>query len=319
MKTSLRVKRYNPEDDKNGTYFEEFSVDMEEYNTVLDALIAVREYEDESLAVRCSCRGSICGSCGIRVNGNGALACKTKILSVAPNEEMITVEPMGNMPVLRDLVTDMTPFWDKLRGVEPWLQVDGPEPEGEYIASPDAMTHLNGVMSCIMCGVCVSDCTSLEVFDQFVGPAALAKAYRFVADPRDEADLSRLGALNEPGGIWDCTRCMACVQVCPKGVAPMERIMKLRDAAIEAGFDNTSGARHAEVFTEIIKQDGHLDETMLTVGTIGMFNISRMMSLLPIAVRALLHRKLPLMYPFTHVSAGVTQIRKIFDHVEAKK
>ena len=125
------MKRYNPEDEDKGTYFEEFTVDMEEYNTVLDALIAVREYEDESLAVRCSCRGSICGSCGIKVNGNGALACKTKILSVAPNEETITVEPMGNMPVLRDLVTDMTPFWDKLRGVEPWLQVEGPEPEGE--------------------------------------------------------------------------------------------------------------------------------------------------------------------------------------------
>jgi len=112
---------------------------------------------------------------------------------------------------------------------------------------------------------------------------------------------------------------MACVQVCPKGVAPMDRIMKLRDAAIEAGFDNTPGARHAEVFTEIIKQDGHLDETMLTLGTIGMFNIGRMMSLVPIAFRALVHGKLPLMYPFTHVSQGVTQIRKIFDHVEAKK
>ncbi len=132
----------------------------------------------------------------------------------------------------------------------------------EYIVPNDAMVHLAGVMSCIMCGACVSDCTVLEVDPNFLGPAALAKAYRFVGDPRDSADASRLGELNEYGGMWDCTRCMQCVEVCPKGVAPMDRIMSLRDEAMKAGYNNTYGARHANAFADSVEQSGRLDEVL---------------------------------------------------------
>ena len=130
------------------------------------------------------------------------------------------------------------------------------EPEAEHIASNESMTHLLGVMNCIMCGACVSECTALEVDPTFTGPAALAKAYRFVADPRDEEKKSRLGKLNENSGVWDCTRCLACVEVCPKDVAPMERIVKMRDLAIEEGYTNTSGFRHTESFNDSIKKHG---------------------------------------------------------------
>jgi len=317
MQQKLKVRRYNPEAGDSAPHYEEFTVEVEEYNTVLDALIKVREYQDDSLAVRCSCRGAICGSCGMRINGQGTLACKTKVTSVAAQGETITVEPMGNMPVLKDLVTDMQPFWSKVRQVTPWLRPEGPEPEAEYVVPPESMTHLNGVMACIMCGVCVSDCTALEVDANFIGPAALAKAYRFAADPRDGTVVERLRTLNEYGGIWDCTRCMECVQVCPKGVAPMERIMALRDRAIEAGFTNTYGARHAEAFAELVRDSGRLDETMLTIKTVGFFNIGKLISFIPVGWRALTHNKLPSL--IHHSIPGVDQVQHIFDRVEGKR
>ena len=183
-------------------YFQEYQLNMDRADTVLDALMHIRDTLDESLTLRCSCRGAICGSCGMRINGHAALACKTKVQAMASERGVVQVEPMNNMPVIKDLVTDMVGFWDKVRQVQPWLQPAGPEPEGEYLASSESMNHLTGVMGCIMCGACVSDCAALEVDERFVGPAALAKAYRFVADPRDGAGWSRLSALNEPGGMW---------------------------------------------------------------------------------------------------------------------
>ena len=317
MQITLRVRRYNPDEERPARYDQEFNVQVEEYNTVLDALIHVREYVDDSLAVRCSCRGAICGSCGMRINGHGTLACKTKIVSVASDGDTIEVEPMGNMSVIKDLVTDMKPFWEKVRQVEPWLQPRGPEPEGEYLAPPEAMTHLNGVMSCIMCGACVSDCTALEVDANFIGPAALAKAYRFVADPRDAADQRRLGVLNEYAGIWDCTRCMECVQVCPKGVDPMDRIMALRDRAMEVGFTETYGAHHAEAFADVVRDSGWLDETMLTIKTLGFFNVPKLITYLPMLWRVLIHNKMPKL--IHEAIPGVDQVRRIFDRVEGKR
>ncbi|MDH5563064.1 MAG: succinate dehydrogenase/fumarate reductase iron-sulfur subunit [Nitrospirota bacterium] len=182
MHTTLRVRRYNPEQDHPSPYYQEYDLAFDPSDSVLDGLIKVRETIDDSLTLRCSCRGAICGSCGMRINGHAALACKTKIISVAPLGETIDVEPMNNMPVIKDLVTDMAPFWEKIRQIQPWLRPAEPAPVAEYLAPPESMNHLAGVMSCIMCGVCVSDCTVLEVDTNFLGPAALAKAYRFVAD-----------------------------------------------------------------------------------------------------------------------------------------
>ena len=198
MQVTLNVKRYDPEAADQTPRFEEFRIEAESHFTVLDGLIKVREEVDPSLAVRCSCRASICGSCAMRVNGHAALACKTK-LSTSLHDGAVSVEPMGNQRVVKDLVTDASLFWGKIRAVEPFLQPKGPEPEEEYIASNDAMLNLITPMGCIMCGACVSDCTVLEVDKNFLGPAALAKAYRFVGDPRDEADADRLSTLNEYG------------------------------------------------------------------------------------------------------------------------
>lgn len=318
MHTILRVRRFNPESPNPAPYDQEYVLDLEPSETVLDGLLKIRETVDDSLTLRCSCRGAICGSCGMRINGHAMLACKTKIVTVAPQGGLIRVEPMSNMPVIKDLVTDMEPFWQKIRRVEPWLQPDGPPPEAEYVVPPAAMQHLTGVMACIMCGVCVSDCTVWEVDSTFLGPAALAKAYRFVADPRDAATMRRLLALNQPTGMWDCTRCMECVEVCPKHVAPMDRIMALRAKGMTARVPSTCGSRHAEVFTDIIRQKGRLDEPLLAVKTLGLRNWGRLLSMLPLAIQSFIHRKLPPSGPLHRAIPGIRSIRRIFARVEKR-
>ena len=311
MEVTFSVKRFNPDEGSQSSRFQTYTLDMDDSATVLDGLIRIREEIDGTLTLRCSCRSAICGSCGMRINGQAGLACNTKVIDVMRDDSPITVEPMGNMTVLKDLVTDMAIHWDKVLAIEPWLQNSGPEPEAEYIAPNEDMVHLAGVMSCIMCGACVSDCTTLEVDKNFVGPAALAKSYRFVADPRDDADNSRLGSLNEYGGMWDCTRCMQCVEVCPKGVAPMERIMSLRDKAIEAGYTNTYGARHAEAFAKSVEHSGWLDETGLVVNTFGKTNIKEMIKLIPVAARSFRVGKVP---PLIHKKRpGAENVQRIFE------
>ncbi|MCH7593527.1 MAG: succinate dehydrogenase iron-sulfur subunit [Chloroflexi bacterium] len=242
MEQTLRVKRYDPENPDAAGY-QEYTIEVDDTFTVLDALLKIRDEIDGTLSMRCSCRASICGSCAMRVNGQAKLVCKTRVSSVSPDGEPITIDPPGNMPVIKDLVVDFKPFWDKIRAVDPFLRPEGEEPEAEHLVSDDSMVHLVGVMNCIMCGACVSDCTVLEVDPNFLGPAALAKAYRFIKDPRDSHAKDRLARLNEDSGVWDCTRCMQCVEVCPKDVDPMGRIMIMRDMAMEAGFNNTPGSR----------------------------------------------------------------------------
>jgi succinate dehydrogenase / fumarate reductase iron-sulfur subunit len=319
MQATLAIRRYDPENTHVGSYTQEFKLEVPEHFTVLDSLIKIREEEDPSLSLRCSCRAAICGSCAMRVNGQARLACKTKVISLSPSENPITVEPMGNQRVIRDLVVDTTPFWNKVRSVQPFLQPEGPEPEEEYIAPNDAMIELTGVMGCIMCGACVSDCTALEVDSNFLGPAALAKAYRFIGDPRDGADSDRLGSLNEDGGVWDCTRCYMCVEVCPKGVAPMDRIMQIREKIVGSGITNTPGARHIASFSHSVAHSGWLDESRLAVDSWGMFNIPKLIAALPVGLRALIRGKFPLPAPFHKKRPGSDNIARIFRRMEGSQ
>ena len=317
MDVKVNIRRYDPDAAVPVAYWQEFSLAIPENATVLDALIQIREEMDGTLSLRCSCRSAICGSCAMRVNGHAVLACKTRASESLNTVGVMTVEPAGVMTVMKDLVVDFDPFWEKIRAVEPYLQPQGPEPEGEYIASNESMLHLSGVTACIMCGACVSDCTVLEVDPTFLGPAALAKAYRFTADPRDgdAAGVSRprLEQLSLPSGMWDCTRCNECVQVCPKGVAPMDRIMALREQAISLGLGDNNGARHAEAFTESVAHSGRLDELRLPVKTVGMFNLPALLSFLPVGLRALTHGKLP---PLVHKSVeNVQNVRRLFSKV----
>jgi succinate dehydrogenase / fumarate reductase iron-sulfur subunit len=157
----------------------------------------------------------------------------------------------------------------------------------------------------------------LEVDPNFLGPAALAKAYRFVADPRDGQEKSRLDSLRKYSGIWDCTRCAECVEACPKGVDPMQRIMVLRDRAMRIGFDKEIGARHTDAFVELVGHSGRLDELRLPIKTVGMFNLPAMKSLTPVGLRALIRGKMP---PIFHkMLPNVENVRRIFRRLEPEE
>jgi succinate dehydrogenase / fumarate reductase, iron-sulfur subunit len=281
---TLKVRRFKPED-REGPYWESFHVDLDPTLSVLDGLLQAKDRDDGSLAVRCSCRAAICGSCGVKINGQSTLACKTMLEEAQSYAEShavaaqvggdktkgngrteIVVEPMGNMPVIKDLVTDMeSTHWKKIRRVTPWLLPEGDPPEREYVVPPESMIDVTQSMACIQCGACVSSCLSMEADPDFIGPAALAKAYRFVGDPRDAETVERLHDLaQDPHGIYDCTHCFSCIDACPKGVAPMDQIMRLRRAASEQGIDDVNnGQRHGAAFTKIIRSKGTNDEALL--------------------------------------------------------
>ncbi|MBX6351494.1 MAG: succinate dehydrogenase iron-sulfur subunit [Clostridia bacterium] len=306
MEVTLRVFRFNPETDERPRW-QEYRVTVEDYATVLDALIEVRESVDETLALRCSCRSHICGSCAMRINRRSGLACKTKVREVADADGVVTVEPMATMRVIKDLVVDLEPFFDKVRAVEPYLQPAGPPPEREYIASHEDMENVKGAQACILCGACVSACTVMEVDGSFLGPTALAKAWRFVADPRDAADEKRLTALSGPGGIWDCTHCFMCVEVCPKGVAPMERILDLRRRAMEAGLTDNNGSRHSQAFVDSISESGWLDETKVAIrSTSGPLEL---LGWAPVGIRSFVRGKVPLRH---YKRPGAEHVKRIF-------
>jgi succinate dehydrogenase / fumarate reductase iron-sulfur subunit len=281
----LKVRRFQPEE-AEGPYWESFDVDLDPTLSVLDGLLQAKDREDGSLAVRCSCRAAICGSCGMKINGQSTLACKTMLEEAQSYAEShavaaqvggdktssnggkpeIVVEPMGNMPVVKDLVTDMeSTHWTKIRRVTPWLLPEGDPPEREYIVPPESMIDITQSMACIQCGACVSSCLSMEADPDFIGPAALAKAYRFIGDPRDAEGKERLHDLaNDPHGIYDCTHCFSCIDACPKGVAPMDQIMRLRRAADHEEIqDQNHGHNHMASFTRIIEKKGTLDEALL--------------------------------------------------------
>jgi succinate dehydrogenase / fumarate reductase, iron-sulfur subunit len=270
---TLKVRRYKPESGE-GPYWENFDGELEESLSVLDGLLQAKDREDGSLAVRCSCRAAICGSCAMKINGQSGLACKTQVGDAHAEANRrnggnrpIVVEPMANMPVIKDLVTDMeSTHWRKIRRVTPWLLPEGDPPEREYVVPPESMIDVTQSMACIQCGACVSACLSMEADPDFIGPAALAKAYRFVGDPRDAQKRERLYDLaQDPHGIYDCTHCFACIDACPKGVAPMDQIMRLRRAAGHEHDINdvNNGRRHETAFVNIIRKKGTLDEALL--------------------------------------------------------
>ncbi len=253
---------------------------------MLDAILKVRDEVDGSVGIRCSCQQAICGSCGVRMNGKPGLACNTHLDEAAARMHgtgwnasedegdgdgasagVIEVEPMGNIPVIRDLIVDMDAVhWKKIQRVTPFLINKQPVPDREYVVPHENMVDVTQTMACIQCGACVSDCLSMEIDPLFIGPAALAKAYRFVGDPRDAEHTERLKDLSEDEhGIYDCTHCFNCIDACPKGVDPMSQIMRLRRKAgnDEQINDRNNGHRHEEAFVTLVRDYGLLNEAEL--------------------------------------------------------
>jgi succinate dehydrogenase / fumarate reductase iron-sulfur subunit len=334
---TIRVRRYDPESG-NPAYWENFDVDLPPERSVLDAILRAKWDQDGSLSIRCSCQAAICGSCAVRINGKSALACNTKLGEALERAEKrgldtIVVEPMGNMPVIKDLIVDMDAVhWKKVQRVVPWLLPEGDPPEREYIVPAETMIDVTQSMACIHCGACVSACLSLEVDPEFIGPAALAKAYRFIGDPRDAHHEDRLIDLAEdPHGIYDCTHCFACVEVCPKDVAPMNQIMRLRRRATnDYGIkDSNNGYGHEKAFVNLIEKYGTLHESQLLPRSYGdgsliksqikPKSIAALTSQLPTVINGLKSGKVnPIKAVWHHKLPDQKQVRRIFNEIESK-
>jgi len=331
---TLRLRRYDPESGE-APYWAEYKVDLEPHRSVLEGILQAKGEHDGSIGIRCSCRAAICGSCGVTINGQSGLACHTHLGEAAAHgrDGVIEVEPFNNMPVIKDLIVDMDAVhWKKIQRVTPWLLEKEPVPEREYLVPHENMVDVTQSMACIQCGACVSSCLSLEVDPLFIGPAALAKAYRFVGDPRDAAQEDRLRDLAEdPHGMYDCTHCFSCIEACPKGVAPMNQIMRLRRVAGDHEIvDRNNGHRHEAAFVTLVKDYGLLHEAELLPRSyggdswFGKFHPDagkELLDSLPVVVKGLMRRKMnPKIALFGHKlpKQDLNDVKAIYDVVKSK-
>src|SRR5689334_21967196 len=336
---TLRIRRYDPQAGE-APQWDTHTVDLGSKQSVLDAILKIKDDTDGSIGIRCSCQQAICGSCGVRMNGKPGLACNTHLEEAAkrgagvgwnPPDEgqvntVITVEPMGNMPVIRDLIVDMDAVhWKKIQRVTPWLINQEPVPEREYIVPHENMVDVTQTMACLQCGACVSDCLSMVIDPLFVGPAALAKAYRFVGDPRDAEHEARLKDLSQDEhGIYDCTHCFNCIDACPKGVEPMSQIMRLRrksgsDFHIK---DRNNGYNHEHAFVKNIRRNGILHEPDLLADSYGgKFHPAagkELASGLPTALKGLSRGKMTPRTALLHPHKAPKEVKQIFDTIEGR-
>jgi succinate dehydrogenase / fumarate reductase iron-sulfur subunit len=314
---TLAVLRFDPQVGSEARW-QRYEVELPAGSTVLEALMQVQDHQDGSLAFRRSCRHAICGSCGLRINGCARLACNTQLAVVAaearrreaaaaPAEQTgaggthaapapIRIEPLGNMPVIKDLITDMSEFWDKLRGVQPSLQSldEHPDPDHERLMSPAGYSVISQALLCVECGCCYSDCCSVEASAEFVGPTALAKVFRYAYDSRDEQTHRRMYDLSGEHGIWECTRCYFCTQRCPKHLRVRELITQLGGLAYEEGLRTDAGARRAAAVRTSVLATGRLDQARMTLEATGPL---RALTRLPVAAHAALTGKLTVRPP----------------------
>ncbi len=219
------IYRYNPETDKKPS-MQDFVLDDIDTSLMLrDALLLIKE-QDASLSFRHSCGEGVCGSDAININGKNGLACITPLNEL---KQPVVVRPVPGMPVIRDLVVDMSQFFHHYRAVKPYLIVHDPEPEIEYHQTPEQRDKLDGLYECILCGCCTTACPSFWWNpDKFRGPAALLQSYRFLADSRDQATAERISDLQGPYRLFRCHTIMNCVNVCPKGLNPTAAINNIK-------------------------------------------------------------------------------------------
>jgi len=221
----FKIYRYNPETDEQ-PYMRNYELDMEAGDMMLlDALLLIRE-QDDSLGLRKSCREGVCGSDAMNINGRNGLACITKLSTL---KQPIELRPLPGLPVIRDLIVDMTQFFKQYHSIKPYLVNNDPPPETERLQSPLQRVELDGLYECILCACCTTACPSFWWNpDKFVGPAGLLQAYRFIVDSRDQATSERLDNLEDPYRLFRCHSIMNCVDVCPKGLNPTAAIGKIK-------------------------------------------------------------------------------------------
>ena len=206
--------------------FDRFTVPAREGLTVQQALFAVQEQQDPTLVFRFSCRGAVCGSCGVVINGKPDLACRSQVSRF--QDEDIVVEPLPNLEIIKDLVVDMKPFWEKYEAVRPWLIAGTEANEKERVQSARQRMVFDRGVNCVLCACCYGACPVVARDGRYLGPAAMAKLFRFLGDSRDERGLPELEPLNNETGLWGCDTILSCIEACPKDVRPTDGIAAAR-------------------------------------------------------------------------------------------
>jgi succinate dehydrogenase / fumarate reductase iron-sulfur subunit len=225
MKYTFRILRFDPAEEEC-PHFQDFSYEPGEKKSILEALMDIRNDQDCTLSFRYSCREAVCGSCGTVINGQFELACRMMLDSLGSS--LVVVEPLPNLEIQKDLIVDMEPFWQALHAVEPYLFPGARQPEKEHRIEDRQMEQIDQYVNCIMCGCCYSACPVVSRDERYLGPAALAKLYRFVRDPRDERGYKRWVRVNTATGAWGCDTIFKCNEVCPRYVRPADGIEGLR-------------------------------------------------------------------------------------------
>ncbi len=231
LKVKVRVQRFNP-DIEAAPRYEEYPVDVEPTDRVLDALNAIKWYQDGTLTYRRSCAHGVCGSDAMRINGVNRLACKVLMRDVG---EHVTIEPLLGFPVVKDLVVDMEPFFAQFRSVLPYLINDEPTPDRERLQSIDNREVYDDTTKCILCAACTTACPSFWADEDFVGPAAIVNAHRFIFDDRDKAAGERLSILNDREGVWRCRTIFNCTEACPREIKITRAIGEVKKAILYGG------------------------------------------------------------------------------------
>ncbi|EDM24277.1 succinate dehydrogenase iron-sulfur subunit [Caminibacter mediatlanticus TB-2] len=313
MKIRVKVLRFNKEVDSK-PYYKTYELEVDESAVVLDVLDKIKWKFDGSLTYRRSCRHGICGSCGIKVNKKNVLACKTRVKDMVEKfGPTLLIEPLSlKVPqIIKDLVIDKRDFWEDEKRIKPYLIAAIDEhPKMEHLVTPKEVEKLEEAENCIACGCCYYECESKSENRDFIGPMALAKAYKFVADVRDRAKKERLEIVDELGsGVWDCVKCQACIEVCPKDVDPFTKITHLHNEIFEEGVAKKNVAtKHAEGFVHSIKKHGILDEGMLVLYSEGV-NVVRHM---PEAIAMFKKGKIKLPWQMPK-SEGLEEIQKLIE------
>ncbi|MDX2256191.1 MAG: succinate dehydrogenase/fumarate reductase iron-sulfur subunit [Pseudanabaenaceae cyanobacterium bins.39] len=288
--------------------------------TVLDVLIKIQSEQDGSVGFRRNCRNAICGSCAMRINGRSGLACQKHVSEVLYGDTTeLAIAPMQNLPVIKDLIVDMTKFWDNLQKVDPYVSTASRQiSKTEFLQTPDQRAKLQAAANCILCGSCYSECNAAAVSDRFVGPHALAKAYRVMADNRDDRTNERVAQYNQSGYVWDCTRCYNCNEVCPVEVQPLDRISQIKHEILsDPHLPESTAQRHRHTMVELVKQDGWIDESKFGVRVVGnnFRDLKGLLSIFPLGIRMILSGKMPYPWQFEQ-SQGIDEIKALVEQVE---
>jgi succinate dehydrogenase iron-sulfur subunit len=311
----FEVYRFDPARDGQPRY-QHYELRLAPHTPVLTGLLRIRDEIDPTLTLRYSCRSAICGSCAMLVNSKSRLACHTSVGPEVKEHGRIVIDPMRNQPILRDLVVDQQPFWDRYEKMEPHLILDPARPmpaDAPTQMFPVEVERFKETPRCISCAACYSACPAVEADPEFPGPMALAKLYRFVVDPRDGAHQARLRKI-QLEGLWLCLRCHLCTEACPKDVRPSERIRDLKELAVEAQGGTEPGSRHAIGFLKNIEEKGLLNELKLVRQTSG---VAGMVASAPQGVR--IWRKKPELTKSPSPIEGIDEVRKIYAALEKKK